>query len=42
MTTFQAVIYAIIHGISKFLPLSAKAHHILVPYLLAGNLRVAL
>lgn len=34
MTTFQAVIYALIHGISEFLPISAKAHHVLVAYLL--------
>lgn len=33
MTTFQAVVYATIHGISEFLPISSKAHHILIPYL---------
>ena len=34
MTTFQAVIYAIIHGATEFLPLSAQAHDILVSYLI--------
>jgi undecaprenyl-diphosphatase len=33
MTTFQAIVFAIIDGISEFLPISSKAHHILVPYL---------
>ncbi len=34
MTTFQAIIYSIIDGVSEFLPIGAKAHHILVPYLI--------
>ena len=33
MTTFQAIVYGIVHGFSEFLPISASAHHILVPYL---------
>lgn len=33
MTTFQAIVFAIIDGISEFLPIGPKAHHILVPYL---------
>jgi undecaprenyl-diphosphatase len=34
MTTFQSIIYAIIHGFSQFLPVSASAHQRLVPFLL--------
>jgi undecaprenyl-diphosphatase len=34
VTTFQAIIYGIIHGFAVFLPISASAHHALVPYLL--------
>src|SRR4051794_11037055 len=34
MTTFQAIVYATLHGISEFLPISSKAHHILIPYLI--------
>lgn len=34
MTTFQAIVYATIHGLSQFLPISAKAHNVLVPYLI--------
>lgn len=37
MTTFQAIVYAIVHGFSEFLPISSGAHHILVPYLLNWN-----
>ena len=33
MTTFQAIVYAMIHGISQFLPISPTAHHVLIPYL---------
>jgi undecaprenyl-diphosphatase len=33
MTTFQALIYAIVHGMSEFFPISAKAHQVLLPYL---------
>lgn len=33
MTTFQAVVYGIIQGFAEFLPISAPAHHTLVPYL---------
>jgi undecaprenyl-diphosphatase len=33
MTTFQAIIYAIIQGLSEFLPISASGHSILFPYL---------
>jgi undecaprenyl-diphosphatase len=32
-TTFQAIIYGILHGFTEFLPVSSSAHHILVPYL---------
>lgn len=32
MTTFQAIIYAIVHGFTEFLPVSAGAHHSLIPY----------
>ena len=34
MTTFQAIVFAIIDGICEFLPIGAKAHHTLVPYLI--------
>ncbi|NBU20836.1 undecaprenyl-diphosphate phosphatase [bacterium] len=34
MTTFQAVIYAIIHGVTEFLPLSAQAHDMILSYLI--------
>ena len=34
MTTFQAIIYSIIHGLTEFLPVGVTAHHILLPYLL--------
>jgi len=34
MTTFQALVYAIIQGLSEFLPISSKAHLILFPYLI--------
>jgi undecaprenyl-diphosphatase len=34
MTTFQAIIYGIVHGFTEFLPISASAHQALVPYLL--------
>lgn len=34
MTTFQAIIYAIVHGFAEFLPISASAHERLIPYLL--------
>ena len=34
MTTFQAVIYSIIHGFAEFLPVGPGAHQVLVPYLL--------
>lgn len=33
MTTFQALVYAIVNGVSEFLPISSKAHNILIPYL---------
>lgn len=32
MTTFQAFIYAVIQGATQFAPVSAKAHQILLPY----------
>lgn len=32
MTTFQAIIYAVIQGFSGFLPISSDAHRVLVPY----------
>ncbi|MFZ9596560.1 MAG: undecaprenyl-diphosphate phosphatase [Bdellovibrionia bacterium] len=31
MTTFQAIVLAIIHGISEFLPINSKAHQVLLP-----------
>jgi len=34
MTTFQAIIYGIVHGFTQFLPLSSEAHHLLLPYFL--------
>jgi undecaprenyl-diphosphatase len=34
MTTFQAIVFAVIQGISEFLPIGSKAHPILFPYLL--------
>ena len=34
MTTFQAVIYGIVHGFTEFLPVSANAHDILIAQLL--------
>jgi undecaprenyl-diphosphatase len=34
MTTFQAIIYGITYGFGEFLPISASAHQLLVPYLL--------
>jgi undecaprenyl-diphosphatase len=30
MTTFQAVVYALVHGWSEFFPISAQAHHALL------------
>lgn len=33
MTTFQAVIYGILHGFTEFLPVSAAAHRILLAYI---------
>lgn len=32
MTTFQAIVYAILHGLTEFLPVSSSAHQNLVPY----------
>jgi undecaprenyl-diphosphatase len=34
MTTFQAIVYAMIHGLTEFLPVSAKAHQILIPHVI--------
>jgi undecaprenyl-diphosphatase len=34
MTTFQSIIYGIIHGFTVFLPVSSSAHQALIPYLL--------
>lgn len=34
MTTFQAIVFGVIHGFSEFLPVSSSAHDILIPYLL--------
>ena len=34
MNTFQAIVFGFVHGFTEFLPVSAQAHHILVPYLL--------
>lgn len=33
MTTFQTFIYSLIQGIAEFLPISAKTHQALIPYL---------
>jgi undecaprenyl-diphosphatase len=33
MTTFQSIIYGIIHGFTQFLPIGDSAHQALVPYL---------
>jgi undecaprenyl-diphosphatase len=33
VTTFQSIIYGIIHGFTQFLPISASAHERLIPYL---------
>jgi undecaprenyl-diphosphatase len=33
MTTFQAVVYAVVHGFTEFLPVSVNAHHQMIPYL---------
>ena len=33
MTTFQAIIYAVVHGLSSFFPVSADAHQVLVPFI---------
>jgi undecaprenyl-diphosphatase len=33
VTTFQSIIYGIVHGFSQFLPVSASAHEQLIPYL---------
>jgi undecaprenyl-diphosphatase len=32
MSTFQAIVYGILHGFTEFLPISTKAHNLLVPY----------
>jgi undecaprenyl-diphosphatase len=34
MTTFQAIVFGIIHGLTEFFPVSSSAHAILVPYVL--------
>ncbi|MGZ3697932.1 MAG: undecaprenyl-diphosphate phosphatase, partial [Bdellovibrionota bacterium] len=34
MSTFQAIVYGIIHGFTEFLPVSSSAHQSLVPFLL--------
>ena len=33
MTTFQAIVYGILHGFTEFLPISAAAHRILLAYI---------
>jgi undecaprenyl-diphosphatase len=33
MSTFQAIVYGIIHGFTEFVPVSSNAHDLLVPYL---------
>lgn len=38
MTTFQAIIYAILHGFTEFLPISASAHRILLSYITGWTL----
>lgn len=37
MTTFQAILLAIVHGFTEFLPISASAHERLIPYLLSWD-----
>jgi hypothetical protein len=37
MTTFQALVFAILPGFTAFLPVSSNAHHILIPSLLHGQ-----
>lgn len=32
MTTFQAIVYSIIHAVTELLPISSAAHHDLVPF----------
>ena len=32
MTTFNAILYAVVHGFSLFLPISASAHEFLLPF----------
>ncbi len=32
MTTFQAIVYAVVHGISEFLPIAPTAHHSAIAY----------
>lgn len=32
MTTFQAIVYGVLHGFTEFLPISASAHRILLAY----------
>src|SRR4051812_31888911 len=34
MTTFQAIVYGILHGFTEFLPISASAHRILLAYVM--------
>ncbi len=38
MTTFQAIIYSIVHGFTEFLPISAKTHHIFISHVLSWPL----
>lgn len=34
MSTFQAIVYGIVHGFTEFLPVSTRAHDLLIPYLI--------
>jgi undecaprenyl-diphosphatase len=37
MTTFQAIVYGVLHGFTEFLPISATAHRILLAYFTGWN-----
>jgi undecaprenyl-diphosphatase len=37
MTTFQAIVYGLVHGFTQFLPVSRTAHEMFIPYLLGWN-----
>ncbi|HLE00492.1 MAG TPA: undecaprenyl-diphosphate phosphatase [Bdellovibrionota bacterium] len=37
MSTFQTIVYSVIHGFTEFLPISSSAHHALVPYIIGWD-----